>query len=460
MKKFVARFKKLPIRARQLLVIGTTLALVAALPLFIWAILNQRFDIRERASTGEPVPSPITSNHPLIAETPQVSLQADNFYIIANDMTFYARRAELISVHSDPGTINYTTLEIEWEEHDVPMRLYMFFRSDGTDWWAYEIRTYNGEPTGPTEPNDIYYRGEYFKTPVGQEFTGNIELRTSPLNPYQGVVHFDNLKLQAFKNLTRPPTPAPCPSCPTQYGTIVGCQFPDPETGTVSYGRCNSERRIEQCDGTSYCCYEGYWTDELFYCNPTPIPGMYYQNLKFRVKFAGVSGDSADGANIAIRFLRSASGFDQQATPVKVTHVGDGVYEAIISLVGSSPQIPINDGYTIYIKGEKHLSKKFCTYDQNTRCEGDGNLYIGATNAPFTQTFDFTGLPLEPGDLPVQDGKADFNDFEKITSLFTKLCSQLTEAEKKIADLDYNGCINIRDAFLMRKTLETKYDEY
>jgi hypothetical protein len=41
-----------------------------------------------------------------------------------------------------------------------------------------------------------------------------------------------------------------------------------------------------------------------------------------------------------------------------------------------------------------------------------------------------------------------------------KLCSELTEEEKHTADLDYNGCVNIRDAFLIRKTLETRYDEY
>ncbi len=82
---------------------------------------------------------------------------------------------------------------------------------------------------------------------------------------------------------------------------------------------------------------------------------------------------------------------------------------------------------------------------------------LGGINA--SPVFDFTGLPLEPGDLTPQDGKADNADFDKIKSLLSKPCSALTDVDKKTADLNYNGCVDIRDALLMRKTLETRYDE-
>lgn len=308
--------------------------------------------------------------------------------------------------------------------------------------------------------------------PPGKNWFETVHITREPFTPNKATWYFGweepAISPTPTPTPTSPPTrtPIPTPSpvacslCQTPYGTINTCQFPDTETGTVSFGRCNSDRRIAQCEGKSYCCQQGYWRNDLSYCGPTPTPRMYYQNLRFRLKFAGVDDDSAGGAKIRIRFLRRASGFDFQTPPVEVTHAGDGVYEATISLVGSSPQIPVNDGYTIFIKGEKHLARKFCFYDQKTRCTGDGFFYIGATNIPSTQTFTFDGLPLEPGDLPPQDGKADSGDFGKITSLFTKLCSSLTEEEKKTVDLDYNGCVNIRDAFLMRKTLEVKFDEY
>lgn len=48
------RLKKLPVSTKRLLGLGVVLALTVALPLFIWAILTQRFELREKAATGEP----------------------------------------------------------------------------------------------------------------------------------------------------------------------------------------------------------------------------------------------------------------------------------------------------------------------------------------------------------------------------------------------------------------------
>lgn len=175
--------------------------------------------------------------------------------------------------------------------------------------------------------------------------------------------------------------------------------------------------------------------------------------MRFRIKFAGVSDEAAEGAKVKIRFVRGAT--DLETSPIEFTHVGNGIYEATVKL---STYLPAGSGYTIYVKGEKHLARKFCLQSiQTERCVGSGKIVIQTTG---TSIFNFTGLELEPGDLPPQDGKADSGDFAKITSLFTKLCSALTEEDKKTADLDYNGCVNIRDAFLMRKTLEVKFDEY
>lgn len=47
-------FKSLPVKTRWLLGVGVVLALTLALPLFIWGILTQRFDIRERAQVVTP----------------------------------------------------------------------------------------------------------------------------------------------------------------------------------------------------------------------------------------------------------------------------------------------------------------------------------------------------------------------------------------------------------------------
>lgn len=386
MKKFFARFKSLPLKTRQLLILGTTLALVVALPLFIWAILTQRFELRERAATGEPTPTPAGTS--VNWQTPYAYFRADNFRIVANGKTFYANVSSPISVHSDPGSPTYTTLEVIWQENGVEMRLFIYFNSDGQKWWSPEIRIYDGK----TPSNWITFKRKVFESNLGSEYTQAIPGGFVQMDPNTGKeiasVYFSNLRVQAFTNLRPTPTPTPSP-----------------------------------------------------------------QGMRFRIKFAGVDDDSAEGAKAKIRFVRGITNLE---TPlVEFTHVGNGIYEATITL---NTYLPAGSGYTIYVKGEKHLARKFCLQSiQAERCIGGGNITIQTTG---TSVFDFTRLELEPGDLPPQDGKADSTDFAKITSLFTKLCSELTENEKSTADLDYNGCVNIRDAFLMRKTLEVKFDEY
>src|SRR4030042_337558 len=48
------RFRSLPKNTKNLLVVGVLLALVAALPLFIWGIVTQKFLITQKAASGEP----------------------------------------------------------------------------------------------------------------------------------------------------------------------------------------------------------------------------------------------------------------------------------------------------------------------------------------------------------------------------------------------------------------------
>lgn len=51
-------FKSLPKPTKRLLSLGIILALAIALPLFIWALVSQKFLINKKAATGEPTPEP------------------------------------------------------------------------------------------------------------------------------------------------------------------------------------------------------------------------------------------------------------------------------------------------------------------------------------------------------------------------------------------------------------------
>ncbi len=54
MKNIIQKFKNLPVKTQSLLGIGAVVGLVVALPLFIYGLVNFTYDIRERASSGEP----------------------------------------------------------------------------------------------------------------------------------------------------------------------------------------------------------------------------------------------------------------------------------------------------------------------------------------------------------------------------------------------------------------------
>lgn len=124
------------------------------------------------------------------AVTGHAALESTGVAIEAGGQRFQAHAP--IDVHSDPGQPNaYTTLEITWTEHDVEMRLYLYFASDGQDWWATEIRTYNGASPGDW----ITYTGEFFRTPLGQPFAGDVDLRS---DDGSGRLQLPGLRLRAF----------------------------------------------------------------------------------------------------------------------------------------------------------------------------------------------------------------------------------------------------------------------
>jgi hypothetical protein len=136
-------------------------------------------------------------------DTPQVSLAANSLQIEADGQHFSAG-GSTVAVNSDPGTPDkYTTLELTWNERGVEMRLNIYFASDGHQWWATELRTYNGKSPGDW----IEYTGTFFRTPLGHEFAGNIDLRA---DDGSGGLRLSGVHLQPFlpaaacKNATTP----------------------------------------------------------------------------------------------------------------------------------------------------------------------------------------------------------------------------------------------------------------
>lgn len=126
--------------------------------------------------------------------TSRYSLQASDFYIEIDGQKFLAPVGAL-DVDGDPGDADAMTLELTWQEHGVEMRLNIYFVSDGTDWWAEEIRTYNAEASGDW----ITYTGTYFNSVLGSAFSGDLTVNSDTGEAIAGKVSFTGLTVQAFK---------------------------------------------------------------------------------------------------------------------------------------------------------------------------------------------------------------------------------------------------------------------
>lgn len=142
--------------------------------------------------------------------TPTVRLSADSVEVIVGANVFTPTAA---TVDFDPGSADYTTLELSWSEGGAERRLYMYFASDGSSWWADQVRTSDAAGEWIDSPE-----GErWFTSPLGTAWTGDVDLPN---------LRIRNMSIEAFLR------PAACdnPTSPiavvSAYPTIVGVAGP------------------------------------------------------------------------------------------------------------------------------------------------------------------------------------------------------------------------------------------
>jgi len=204
-----------PRRARSAVAAIVATAAAAALVVGVAAMTSGGNGVAVGGQPGVPAP--------LSFATKQVQFATDGMRIDAGGHEFTAA-GSTVDVHSDPGTPNrYTTLELEWPEGGVGMRLYIYFTSDGHDWWANEMRTYNGKAQGDW----IEYRDTYFRAPLGHAFTGNVDVASTD---GQGRLRLSNLRLQAFLPI------AACVNPASPYALNLGYDHADIPKGAGGFG--------------------------------------------------------------------------------------------------------------------------------------------------------------------------------------------------------------------------------
>lgn len=105
-------------------------------------------------------------------ETAQVSLSAESLVVHANGERFTPASPRVRVDGMRDFTNRETSMVLNWRQHDVEMRVRFFFVSDGVDWWASEVWTYDGRQDSDWLQN----RGEFFRQPMGESFEGDVDI--------------------------------------------------------------------------------------------------------------------------------------------------------------------------------------------------------------------------------------------------------------------------------------------
>jgi hypothetical protein len=141
------------------------------------------FAISQRGTDGSVADSPFGAAG-FRFETPVVLLEASSVEVkTALGQTFVPTPD--VTVDGDPGMAN-PTLELTWHERGIEQRIFIYFTSDGTNWWANEIRTYDGRANAEWNTE----QGEFFKSPLGTAYVGNV---------YLPFLTIQNMRLEAFR---------------------------------------------------------------------------------------------------------------------------------------------------------------------------------------------------------------------------------------------------------------------
>jgi len=168
--------------------------------------------------------------------------------------------------------------------------------------------------------------------------------------------------------------------------------------------------------------------------------------ITYKIKFKGIDQRPANSSNQSVNVNGYHYGYIDNGVAANCRQFTKGGNEVAVDDSGVyTGSFLLNScyidkpGYKLCFKGPRHLQK----------CFKDVTLSRD-------QVLDFTGQPLEPGDLALsQDGKVDQADFNFLWDHRGSTDSN----ELAIGDLNLDGAINMGDVNLLLETLSVRYDQ-
>jgi hypothetical protein len=153
--------------------VGLLAAAVLGATLGVGAFLSQRDDPISQVDPNDNLALAALQDKRIVWKTAVVQLGADSVTVDANGSTLHAESPQM-KVSSDPGSLTSWTLEVVWLEAGLDQRLTLYFKADAVSWWIDEVRVYDN--LGPNPEWASFPRGPLFRTPLGQAFSGDIDL--------------------------------------------------------------------------------------------------------------------------------------------------------------------------------------------------------------------------------------------------------------------------------------------
>lgn len=260
------------------------------------------------------------------------------------------------------------------------------------------------------------------------------------------------------------------PSCKSDIPCAPGYSC---DNGTCKkgggYGSCTENASCNangQCVSGTCFCKEGTFNCDRDWANgcesTAACAGSGDASMIIRLKFAGIGANLPPTEEsmrvkviVANKYLQQPK---EQTVVFNMIAQQDGgirIFEGRPTFSG----IPLGDGYTVFIKGPKHIQKKICETEPRETADGRYRCSSGTiTLREGANLLNFSNIYQLGGDLPVSNNQSGFVDSVDIIYIRANLGSKDPEV-RRIGDLNLDGIVDTQDYRLAIFSLSFKYDE-